>query len=810
MCISSNGQYTHLRGRALPNRRYRGLCGSFRRRRALRRSSETCVLEPPEAGLKCDNLKRSMSTPACKELSARGRNSSRYWLIAATFLLAALALGNVRLLAGRAAPQWDAVDFFGPQFALVGDQIRAGHLVVWNPWSGAGSPDYAEPELGSISPILLATSFLFVDPQAGYVAYWMLVWAFGGIGMLLLTRHMQCPAWGGAVAAFGFVASGFYAGHAEHMSSIYSASFIPWIVWRFDAGLRQRDWWCGAQAGVLYGLSALGGYPELTILTPGFVAMWAFGRLVWPDTGAVGGNARPRPAFAAMLLTVTILLGFVVFSPAYIALIRNTRGYSDHIGPRDRQVSISSGLLPAGALSTLASPYLGTLNLPPNAVWPETDVSMTSLYAGAVALVLGVYGWRRRSGWRWWLVLMAAFFAACALGSQLPVRGWLYDFVFPTRYFRNPALFRVYVIIIIQLLAALASRDLTEVAASDADRHRLSLLSIFFAVSAAVCFLIVYRLARKATPDLGIGVVHLVMVWGGLTLLAVLWRERLLTLSRFARLMAALAFVDASLALHVSRPTLYTSATVPWWHEMNVRHNPNMVLTRAGLTRDLHGPSTLGNYPNNRNLLLKRPVFDSYITLWNRFQERMVVDPFLNQAAIGSDRLWFSASAEWRPPDDATFGRFSERVHDLSGLPVLVLHTPEQMLALSPRAALRPAPPESAAPLSGPACLPATVSGLSYLMDSMSFTYSAPSAGYLLVTDRWARDWEVTVNGQSHRVLGANFIFRAVQVQPGANHIAFRYRPGGFWPLLAVSWCTLTLAGAAQIHRLLRRGHLRT
>jgi hypothetical protein len=53
----------------------------------------------------------------------------------------------------------------------------------------------------------------------------MVVWGFGGIGMLLLTKHLRCQAYGGVVAALGFVASGFYTGHAEHMSSIYSVSF---------------------------------------------------------------------------------------------------------------------------------------------------------------------------------------------------------------------------------------------------------------------------------------------------------------------------------------------------------------------------------------------------------------------------------------------------------------------------------------------------------------------------------------------------------------------------------------------------------
>src|ERR1019366_677539 len=291
--------------------------------------------------------------------------ASTGWVLAALLLLIVLALGNIRLLSGSAAPQWDAVDFFGPQFALVGDQIRSGHLLKWDPWVGAGGPDWTEPELGATSPILLVASFLSINPQQGYVTYWMAVWAFGGLGMLLLTRHLRCPAWGGAIAALGFVASGFYTGHAEHMSSIYSVSFLPWILWRLDAGLQNRDWWCGVQAGALYGLSALGGYPAFTILTPGFLFLWALGRVLCRDAGSANGNRRSTPVLAALLLTLTVGVGFVIFSPPYVGIVFGTHGYSDYIGPRQREVSISSNLLQAGAFATFASPYLALLNFPP-------------------------------------------------------------------------------------------------------------------------------------------------------------------------------------------------------------------------------------------------------------------------------------------------------------------------------------------------------------------------------------------------------------------------------------------------------------
>ncbi len=741
------------------------------------------------------------------------------WLIAGLAVLAALAIGNFPLLSGSAAPQWDAVDLFAPSFSLVGDEITAGRLLKWNPWTGAGAPDWAEPEFGTTSPVLLAASFLSISPQEGYVAYWLAVWAFGGIGMLLLARHLGAPPWGGAIAAFGFVASGFYTGHAEHMSSVYAVSFVPWILWRLDAGLCNRDWWCGVQTGVLYGLSALGGYPAFAIMTPGFLFLWALGRVLWREAGSAAGDERAGPRLAATLLTLTLVVGILISSLSYFGLLTATRGYTNTVGPRPRDISISSNLLAAGAISTFASPYLADLNLPPKPPWPETDVSMTSIYTGAASLVLAIFGLRRRSGWSWWLALMAAFALCCALGSQLPLRGWLYDFVPPTRYFRNPALFRAYVILMVGILAALATRDLAGVPGLERGRARLWMLSMFCAFGAVVSFAGVSRIAGKSLPQLHPAMLHLVAAWFGLPVLAYFLKKGFLDGTGFLRAVALLAFFDAIGALFISQPTMYTAATLPWWRIMNTRHSPNLDLSSAGLARDLSPPDFLGSYPNNRNTVIKTSVLDSYIVLRNRspagpgqpaipspvdFQREFINDPDLSRMAVGRDRLWFSAVTAWRAPDNASFKLFQQRVHELHGLPILELHSPEQMLALTPQGAPEPVRKESLDPPEVPPCVPAEVSSLAYAPNSLSFQYTAPQHGYLLVTDRWADGWEVAVNGRSRPVLGANFIFRAVEVDAGTNLIAFSYKPRGFWPLLFVSWGTLLLATMWQCRRWLR------
>lgn len=351
------------------------------------------------------------------------------WLACAGIVAAVVLIGNRDLIVGRAAPIWDATDYYGPMFSLVADHAKAWKLLLWNPWISAGSPDFADPQSGATSPILLLFGLLSSDPFRGFIYYWISAWTFGGFGMLILSRHLKCPPWGGLIASLGFISSGFYTGHGEHTTIVYSVSFLPWIVWRFDVALARTSYWNMVEVGVLWGLSALGGYPAIVILDPVFLAFWALGR-VWFEDKSYSGlrrTIRQKLMFLVASLCLMGAIGTAVMSPCYIGFLEYTKGYSFRASALNRQRVVTEGPLPPKALLTFASPYLYLLNFPPHGIWPETDITMSSIYMGALAFSLAVVALLDRSRWRWWLGMIALFFMSCSVGSRLPIRGWLYD-----------------------------------------------------------------------------------------------------------------------------------------------------------------------------------------------------------------------------------------------------------------------------------------------------------------------------------------------------------------------------------------------
>ena len=80
------------------------------------------------------------------------------------------------------------------------------------------------------------------------------------------------------LVGLGYGFCGFYTAHAGHTTVLNSFSFVPWSIWRLDVALTSLRFRPAAQAGALWGLSALGGYPAIVILGGGMLFLWGLGR----------------------------------------------------------------------------------------------------------------------------------------------------------------------------------------------------------------------------------------------------------------------------------------------------------------------------------------------------------------------------------------------------------------------------------------------------------------------------------------------------------------------------------------------------
>jgi hypothetical protein len=687
-------------------------------------------------------------------------------------------------LVGELFPIWDAESLLAPYYMLISDFARAGELLWWNPWANAGQPDFVDPQYGAHNPLVLVLAWLFGPSLHGFIAYWFAIWLVFGIGIMALARHWRIPAWGGFVVALGLTFSGFFLGHAEHTPIVFSWAFIPLVVWRIEVAVARASWRPAAQAGVLFGLSALGGYPAVLLTNGLFLAGWMVMRgFVREETSSTRVDPSRRLATTATIAVVVFSIAVVIALPTFFGFFHEGRPFTNRVSSLSRSVATSSNALHPLALLTFASPFLA--NLPPDRLWTYTDSSSASCYMGGLVFAFALFSLlaRPRSHLRWLLLGAAALATAAAMGSELPVRGWLYDWVPFTRFFRHSSLFRAYPLFLLGILALFGARDYLGAVPGVHLRRRLAAASVIGLAAAAFAYAFLFARANPIEPkpiEHGPADLHLIIAWVGPALVATsalfdrVGKRRGVVVFAMVALAVADVVMGAGLAWTLGNRAKSARAE---WKSMAAQHRGGLDLLRLdGADRTLE-PSGIHD---NRSFHARKAALRSYSGLRSYFHEQWNANPTLVAAATTSNRFWFSSEAVWLPLCERSFLAFVSRTDELGAAP-LVLHDRSWMTDPGACAGgdlqrLQQAPPAERI----------AITLQQYVPDAMTLRLDAPRDGWLLVTDRWAPGWKARVNGKATPVQGADFLFRALPVQTGRNRIELTYQPLGYpWSPLA-------------------------
>lgn len=751
------------------------------------------------------------------------------FLLAILFFTFIFLLININLVRGTVVSIWDSDGQFVAYQTLVADYARSGKLALWDPLTDGGTPISGDPQIGSLSPLNVIIGFLFGGTTLGFRFYWLFIWWLGGLGIIFLGKHVKAPAYGSAVISLGFLFCGIYITNAEHISWLVGFSFLPIIIWRLDVALIYKRLMPALQAGALWGLSALSGYPGFTVLTVLYCGVWAIGRLIYKNKIDIEGEShinngtmsnRSYFRFVFISLSLSLIVGVLVLSPTYFSFLYENVGTTTRTETLSKEAIIVENPLHLGAISSFASPYIPVQKLHNSNLWVGTDVSMTSIYVGGIISVLALFSLINGSKdkWRWFLLFLALLALACSISNVFPFRAWLYDLVYPTRYFRHSSIFRAYYLFSITILALLGIRDLTIMLphGSNITWERLKTSAQILAVSAILIFITFINSLTTVSGKTRLAYVHLFVIWGGICLIPYL-RKLNKTWNIISLFIIFLAVFDAFCVYRLSSSFIATDdpALVQRWQNLDQNHSSNLDLTKTGLLREESACFSESQSPctnlNNDQMFKKIPVFNSYNPQVNNFQVEMVKNPVLKNMAINSNRIWFSTQVAQVPPTMENFLRFAQRTSEL-GVAPLVVHSPQDMthrkfnsniisdqLSQNKQIDLENLPPLKQL----------NINLIKYTPEEFIFETESPSDGWLLVTDRWSRMWKVDVNNQPTGLYGGNFIFRAIEISAGHNTVRFVYRPIIFPYLIVLSWGLLGVIIIVSLYEKILRNNKR-
>lgn len=281
------------------------------------------------------------------------------------------------LLGLRTFPDGDFTYHFLPFSLFLRDELLAGRLPLWNPYTYAGHPFLADIQAAVFYPVSnVLLLFTFPWSSAADRLYWLqaeaaLHLALGGFFTFLLVRELTGRPEAAFLAGAAFAFSGYLTGYPPlQLAVLRTAVWLPlvlWLVWRAFARPGRLGRWAGASTA--FACSFLAGHPQTFFLLSQVVVAWSVFLLLttWRREPGLQALTR-RLAGVALFFLLALALSAAQLWPSLEFTLLSVRANVDY--------AFLSGGFPLQDTWQLLLPGVFTLFSP--------------LYVGVVALGLAL------------------------------------------------------------------------------------------------------------------------------------------------------------------------------------------------------------------------------------------------------------------------------------------------------------------------------------------------------------------------------------------------------------------------------------
>ncbi len=310
-----------------------------------------------------------------------------------------------------------------PLRVLTGDQIRNGHLPLFDPYIWSGAPLLAGWNAGAAYP--LTWLFAILPATAAWTINMIATWATAGLGLFWFLRALRLARLASFLGALSFAFAGAMSAQVSHFGLVAGMSWVPLellgvLKLSQDRPVRSRLGWIAVLATAT-GLVILAGEPRAIDDSCVIVLIYA----AW-QVARLGRRAGPAAGSVTAGLVLGACLGAIQWLPGLAAISTSQRGVNS-------LQLFNSGSLPVRWLLLTLVPDLlgGSGSLGQPGFLTNYNLTEVTSYVGILPLVaafalLGRLRFRSRlPEWLVWHV-MALVGVALALGSNIPLGHLLY------------------------------------------------------------------------------------------------------------------------------------------------------------------------------------------------------------------------------------------------------------------------------------------------------------------------------------------------------------------------------------------------
>jgi hypothetical protein len=205
----------------------------------------------------------------------------------------------------------DALFSYLPRRTELSLSIGEGRIPLWNPYILCGTPFLADPQNRVLYPISLI--LVPLDP-ARAVGYEIAVHVFLAlVGMYIFLRIVGACTYGGVLGALAYGFSSFLFSRMGHPTFLASASWIPFMFYGYEKGLRQERTGTILLTFFLV-MGYLAGFPQVLL----FGVLGLFLYAAWGSLEALGRRSAQQLTRSVRILAVSGVLSVLVVSAQLI------------------------------------------------------------------------------------------------------------------------------------------------------------------------------------------------------------------------------------------------------------------------------------------------------------------------------------------------------------------------------------------------------------------------------------------------------------------------------------------------------------
>jgi hypothetical protein len=683
----------------------------------------------------------------------------------------------------------------------VAQELFAGRLPQWTPYSGFGFPFLADIETTVFYPVSLVGSLV----SGGDLSYRaaeieaLLHYPIAGLGMFLFLGRTGLGWTAAMVGALTLMFSGFFWAHVAHVTIVQSASWMPWLLLGVARLLKRPTGRAVVGTGLVLALSILGGHPATAWL--GSVAAGVV--LVFGSLGSAGPGERAGLGGVALggVLAVAIGVGLSALQLGPTTILTRASDRWDPIGSY-----LLDDPLPPENLLTLLIPF--AFRDTPR--WHSLDELHG--YLGVLPLLLGLWAvLRARDRWTGTFAVLAVLGLLMALGVSPFVH------VLSAGVFRIPARGLLLFSVGVAGLAARGAESVWRPTAGGSKASERRLLRALWGAAVTSCAVAVWLgisgVPTLLAPALSRDFIH---DWASF---AALLTAAVVALSAARRVrnvpwLAPTVVVVALLAEALSFPR-----QIAWSREPpGIRWPAVSDLADLARVADPHR-AMLPGHTSARNAgivyrLRVNTVYSSLALAALHEFDLVLGDSRGDNIVPLTGTRWVPAGTEFRRVPHAAGAaattpefRATPLSRDMWEVvdPPPRAYLPAEVRIMDSRLALRAALqtlwPTDAVLVEAPTRCPRRSGGAAGSVtfeaddpDRVVLRVRAPEAGPLVLSDTHYRGWTATVDGQRESIIRANLVFRMVCVPAGEHVVTFTFRQPKFHLGLGISIATAIAA----------------